>query len=164
MKSRAIGAGVGAALLVLAGCGDKTAEAPPQAVGTLPDNPTGITVTDAKVQLPVVAGRPGVAYFTVSQANGAPRTIVAVEVAGAGRAEMHETMDNGGMSSMKPVARVPIEPGNSVEFAPGGRHVMLFGIDPKLRAGGETEIIVSFAEGDSATAKADIVTLAGSAG
>jgi len=163
MLGKAIGAALGAVLLTLAGCGEKPAEPiQPQAVEVAPVNPPGITVTDATVRLPVIAGRPGVAYLTVSQANGAPRSITGIEVASAGRAEMHETMEMDGMSSMKPIDRVPIEPGKSVEFAPGGRHVMLFDLDPKLRAGDETELIVRFAEGDTATAKATVTALGGS--
>ena len=150
--------GIAAVLLTaLAGCGEKPAEPPAEPVATNgPDNPPGIALSDARVQLPVVSGRPGVAYFTVAQASGAPRSIAGVDVQMAGRAEMHETAGE----TMKPVASVPVGPGKAVKFEPGGFHAMLFDLDPKLRFAKEVELTVTFDNGDKATARAPVSTLA----
>ena len=69
-------AGLSGLALALTGCGEKAPQEPAAASSSAdatPENAPGIALTDAIVQLPVVAGRPGVAYFTVSQGNGAPR-------------------------------------------------------------------------------------------
>ena len=55
--------------------------APTTQAEAAPENAPGITLGQARVQLPVVPGRPAVAYFTLSQANGAPRAVAAVHVA-----------------------------------------------------------------------------------
>ncbi len=160
MRTRPIGLALGALFLALGGCGEKPAEpAGSDTAQAAPDNPPGIVVSDAQIRLPAVSGRPGVAYFTVSQANGAPRSIAAVDVAMAGHAEIHETMKSGDASTMQPLASVPLAAGTSVEFAPGGKHVMLYDLAPQLRTADEVELTVIFDGGDKATVKAKVRTV-----
>lgn len=148
------------ATLALAGCGDKTpapaaSESGAPAADT-PDAAPGITVSDAVVQLPAVAGNPGVAYFTIAQGNGAARKLVAVHVDGFARAEMHESTDASGVMTMKKLDSVAIEAGKTVEFKPGGNHVMLFDADGALKAGGTTELTVTLDNGDKASVTAAV--------
>jgi copper(I)-binding protein len=144
----------------LAACQAQAPEpAPTEAADATPENAPGIALGDARVQLPAVSGRPGVAYFSVSQANGAPRKLVAVHVDGAGRSELHQTVQEGGVSSMKPVAEVPIGPGRTVKFEPGGYHAMLFNLDPSLAAGKPAELTVTFDNGDKASVAASVGTV-----
>ena len=142
--------------LALAGCGSNAPQPEPsQAVAPSPDAPPGITLSEARVQLPLVSGRPGAAYFTVSQANGAPRKVVGVSVEMAGRAEMHET--KGG--TMAPVGEVVIGAGKTIKFAPGGYHVMLDDLDPKLRFAKDAELTLTFDGGDKASMRAPVTTM-----
>lgn len=142
--------------LALVSCGSTEPQpAPSDAAMPSPEAPPGITLSDARIQLPLVSGRPGAAYFTVSQANGASRTIIAVAVEMAARAEMHET--KGG--TMLPVSQVPVGAGKTVKFAPGGYHAMLFDLDPKLRFTKDAELTVTFDGGDKASARAPVTTM-----
>ena len=142
--------------LALAGCGSNEAQPSPSVVAQpAPDAPPGITLSEARIQLPLVSGRPGAAYFTVSQANGAPRKVVGVAVEMAGRAEMHRT--TGG--AMVPVSEVEIGAGKTIAFAPGGYHVMLFDLDPKLRFAKNVELSLTFDGGDKASARAPVTTM-----
>ncbi|QGN53317.1 copper chaperone PCu(A)C [Novosphingobium sp. Gsoil 351] len=156
MAIKAFAAGAMAALaLALASCGSQPQPDASETAVSEPEAPPGITLSDARVQLPLVSGRPGAAYFSVSQANGAPRKVVGVAVEMAARAEMHET--KGG--SMAPVSEVPIGPGKTVKFAPGGYHVMLFDLDPKLRFTKDVELTVTFDGGDKASTRAPVTTM-----
>lgn len=159
MAARAIlGMVAGGLALALGGCGSNEPQpAPAEVAQPSPEAPPGVTLSDARIQLPLVSGRPGAAYFTVSQANGAPRTVVGVEVEMAGRAEMHQT--KGG--SMAPVGKIEIGAGNTVKFEPGGYHVMLFDLDPKLRFSKDVTLTVLFDEGGKAVARAPVTTMAG---
>ena len=47
---------------------------------------------------------------------------------------------------------VEIGPGASLAFEPGKLHVMVFDLDAKLQAGGETEMTLTFADGDKLSA------------
>lgn len=160
-------AGFTMAALALAGC-NKQAPAPaPSATASLdatPANAPGTTLTDAVVQLPAVAGNPGVAYFTIAQGSGPSRKLVAVHVDGAGKAEMHQSMSKDGMMAMAPLGDVALDSGKSVVFKPGGNHVMLFDLAPSLKAGGVTEVTITLDNGDKASAKAKVVAPGEAAG
>ncbi len=119
------------AAAMLAGCSD----------------PQELAVDAAWVRLPAVADRPGVAYFTI-HGGPAPATLIAVSSGWAIRADMHETMSGaGGMMQMKPLASVAIPANGTVAFAPGGRHVMVYGINPAVHAGDTMTFTFTFADG-----------------
>ncbi|WP_404481040.1 copper chaperone PCu(A)C [Novosphingobium sp. BL-52-GroH] len=109
-----------------------------------PDAKPGLVASDGKLVLPVVAGRPGAVYFTVRNDGAEPVTLAGVHVDGAAKAQMHQT--NGG--SMSAIESLPIDPGASVVFAPGGLHVMAFDLSPKVQAGGTAELTLTFSDGD----------------
>ena len=119
-----------------------------------------MALSDARVQLPAVPGRPAVAYFTLSSGS-TPAELVAVNVAHFARAEMHESKMSGGMMTMDPVARVAIAPGKPVSFAPGGYHVMLFDGDGTLKPGQTTDLTATLANGDKISTNAKVVATGG---
>lgn len=141
---------VSAALLALAGCGDSgKQESRNEASATAaptngPDAKPGLSVADGVLVLPAVKGRPGVAYFALTNASDAPTTLAAVFVEGAGKAEMHET--KGG--TMAPMSWAQIDPGATVKFERGGKHVMLFDIADTVKPGGTVEMTLTFSGGD----------------
>lgn len=156
--------GLSTLALTLAACGQKAEDPTAQASSSTtagPESAPGIAVTDAMVRLPAVPGTPGAAYFTVSQGSGAPRKIAAVHVEGVERAEMHETTERNGISSMQQVKDVPIDAGKSVQFKPGGLHVMLFDVADTLKAGGTTELTITLDNGDKISVPARIESLGG---
>lgn len=107
-----------------------------------------VRVEGAIVTLPAVAGRPGAAYFTMT-APGEGVRLQRVESASAGRTELHE-------AGMRPVAEVPLPAGEAASFAPGGRHVMLFELDPALQPGGRIALTFTFAGAAPVTAQAEV--------
>lgn len=128
------------AALALAGCG----------------GPRDAAADDAWVRLPAVAGRPGAAYFTLH--GGAAETALArVTTDAAARAELHESMAMGHMTTMRPLASVPLPAGGTIRFAPGGNHVMLFDLKPGLAPGGSATLRLTFADGTVATVPARLV-------
>ncbi len=135
-------AGLFAVAMLIAGCGRQPA--------------AGLNVTGAWVRLPAVGGRPGAAYFTVRGGAAADR-LTAVDSPSAQRAELHEGGMMNGMMTMRPMSGVDVPAGGRVAFAPGGDHVMLFGIDPALRSGGTLPLRFRFASGVTRTAEAKLV-------
>lgn len=99
-----------------------------------PRRTDGVTVEDAWVRLPVVAGRPGAAYFTLR--NGGPATTLeGVASAKVGRIELHESMGDGGVMRMSALPTVELPAGATVTFEPSGKHAMLFDVDPAVKPG-----------------------------
>ena len=62
---------------------------------------------------------------------------------------MHETMNMGSMSEMRPLERIPVRDGETLRFAPGGRHLMLFDIARDVAAGGRIDLVLHFERGDA---------------
>ena len=152
MTGRMTGRMIVAAAALLAGACDRTA-------GGRPPEQRG--VSGAHLILPAVPGRPGVLYFVLQSdpryASAADvQRLRGVSVAGVGRTEIHQSMSHGGMSMMRPLASVPLRNGPN-RFCPNGLHVMLFDIDPKLKAGGEAAFRLDFGGGEPLTARAAVL-------
>ena len=113
-------------------------------------------VEGAWVRLPAAPGRPGAAYFHLR--NGATaETLVGVSTPAAIRSELHESMSAGGAMSMAPVKSVALGAGESVTFAPGGKHVMLYDLSPTLKAGDKVPLTLTFADGETMQTEAMLV-------
>src|SRR3546814_10556828 len=78
-------------------------------------------------------------YFTITGGTQ-PQTIVGASSPSAKKAELHESRMTGGTMRMTPLARLVVGKGETTVFAPGGKHVMLFGLDPKVKTGGSVRI------------------------
>lgn len=132
-------AAIACASLALAACGQQPDSAP--------EAKPGLSVSDARLALPVMRANPGAAYFSLTNAGDKPATLASVAITGAGKTEMHET--KGG--SMAPVASVAVAPGQTVKFEPGGLHVMAFDLSQDFQPGFSTEMTLIFADGDKLT-------------
>ena len=133
----------------------------PAALAAAPAAP--VTVTAAWVRLPAVPGRPAAAYFTLTGGAVAAR-LTGVASPAAKRAEMHRSATADGIASMAAVAEVAIPPRAIVRFASGGYHVMLFGLDSKLRPGQPVPLTLRFAGGGTTTVAAKAVAAGGDDG
>jgi periplasmic copper chaperone A len=110
-------------------------------------------LSKAQITLPAVKGNPGAAYFTLSNNTDAAVTLTGVTVAGAERAEMHET--TGG--AMEPLASVAVPAKTQLTFAPGGRHAMVFGMPAQLAPGGKVSLTVQLADGSKVATDAEVL-------
>ncbi len=143
---------LGTAMLALSGCH----HAPTVPTGVTATS-RGIVVSQARLVLPAVKGNPGAAYFTVTNENGTPATLVRVDVAGAQNTEIHET--SGG--TMRSLAQVRIDRGQPVVFAPAGKHCMVFSLAPALAPGGASKIVLHFQDGTAISASLRIEAAGG---
>lgn len=78
------------------------------------------------------------------------RTDVVVVGAGSrafGEVSLHETMLVQGVSRMREVARLPIAAGATVEFKPGGLHLMLMQPEVALKEGMQLPVRLSLEDG-----------------
>lgn len=73
-------------------------------------------------------------YVTVTD-QGAPDRLVGVSTPVAGKAELHETIHEGNVMKMRPVAGVAVAVGAPVSLAPGGYHIMLTELKQPLTSG-----------------------------
>lgn len=118
--------------------------------------PAERAVEDAWARLPAAAGRPAAAYLTL-KGGASGTTLVSVASPAVERAELHEMANDGGVMRMGAVRSIPVPAGGEVKLAPGGLHIMLFGLQPGQNAGGTLPLILRFADGSSMTAEAKLI-------
>lgn len=114
----------------------------------------GIEVSDAWARSPMEDV--GAVYFTVSNAGDAADALVAVAVEVAQRAEIHETVMEGGEAQMQPVGSVEIPAGGEMAFEPGGYHVMLFDLVEPLVEGDTISLTLTFEEAGEVQVDAEV--------
>jgi periplasmic copper chaperone A len=105
-----------------------------------------IRVSDGWVRLSAVRDNPSAAYFTL-HGGEKDATLVSVTSPVAIRTEMHESMTKGTMSTMAPVRTVALPAGGTVEFKPGGKHVMLYYVNPGVKPGWTMDLRYTFSNG-----------------
>ena len=83
-------------------------------------------------------------YLTIDNRGTNDLTLVGVAVEGAGRAELHTVVQDGGNAVMRRVESLKIPAGSSVALEPGGTHVMLFDVNPPLVTGNPMMVTLTF--------------------
>lgn len=119
--------------------------------------PSRVHADHAYVRLPAVAGRPAVAYFTI---HGGPADTVLLSVTSPVviRTELHESMTGAGnMAHMAPIKSVAVPAGTSIAFAPGGRHAMLFNVNPSVLPGSNVQLLLTFTDNTRLSVTAPVV-------
>ena len=84
-----------------------------------------LTVSDVRLFAPLTKSRAAVGYLTLHNQSNAPLTIESISSTNFGNIQMHETVIRDGVARMQALPAVIIEPGSSLEFAAGGKHLML---------------------------------------
>lgn len=122
-----------------------------------------LAVDKAWVRLPAVPGHPGAAYLII-HGGPQPARLVAVESDAAGSSELHQSMKagasgmTGGMTGMQRLDGMVVPARQDVLFAPGGNHVMLFGLSPQLKPGDRMTLSVRFERGQPLAVDAKVVS------
>ncbi len=124
-----------AGALMLAGCSDS------------PVNNNRLMVESGYVNLPASPDRPAAGYFTV---RGGPAAVDLLDVTStmALRTELHESVREGEMMTMRKVTAVPVPAGGRLEAKPGGVHVMIWGINDAAAQAGRLPMIFLFSNND----------------
>ena len=73
-----------------------------------------------------------------------------------GRIELHETLSENGVSRMVPLEDATFGPGEPLVFEPGGRHAMLFDMDPALAPGSTIPLVFRFDPAPPVTVEAEV--------
>ena len=87
----------------------------------------GIEVTDAWIRKMPPGVSNTAAFMTITNHTGSAVTLTGVSMDDAGHVMMHETKIVDDMAKMQHLDTVVIE--QSVNFEPGGKHVMIMGLD-----------------------------------
>lgn len=122
-------------------------------LGTMPAAACDLKVTNAWIReappgLMTLAG-----YATLSNDSGKSLHIVKAWSAAFAAIEMHESVIEHGMASMRELKTLDIPAHQQVIFAPGGRHFMLMGATKDLHKGDAVEISLQDQHGCTTVAR-----------
>jgi copper(I)-binding protein len=122
--------------------------------------PAPLTVSQARIRwLP--GDLPMAGYFRITSHAMRPLYLVGATSPAFGALMLHRSMEEAGISRMEPVDRVTLNPEQTVEFAPGGYHLMLMQRKQDVHAGQELPVTLRFSDGEIFTARFKLVGVQG---
>lgn len=87
----------------------------------------------------------GGGYLTIENKGSAPDRLIGGSGDVAGKVEVHEMAVNNGVMTMRPLEKgLAIEPGKTVQLAPGGYHLMLMDLKSPLKQGDKVPVTLEF--------------------
>ena len=96
--------------------------------------------------------------LTIENRTDTSDTLIAVSTPDASRASVHRSVvDEAGRSTMEPVDQLEVPAGETIEFAPGGLHVMLDEPTRDLQVGDEISLTFTFEVAGDRTLTAPVV-------
>lgn len=139
-------AAVAAALLAITGCASGSAEEAAAAAEP------SVSVSDAWVRATTGTDDPSMsaAFLSLKNEGDQPVTLTGASSPVAQKTELHEmALVDGDAVMQKMDGGIRIDPGSGQILMPGGRHVMLMGLDDELAAGDEVDLVLEFSDGSS---------------
>ena len=115
-----------------------------------------VRVNGVWMRLPAAKSRPGGAYFRMEAGSEGTR-LLGVSSPAVRWIELHETETEGDKVRMKRRKEIEFPSRGELVFEPGGRHAMLFGINPKVKPGDRVPFTFSFNVAPPVTVDATVV-------
>jgi hypothetical protein len=103
-----------------------------------------IVVSEAWARPTIGSSTQGVIYLTITNKGSASDTLTTASTPAAGKVEFHAMDMSGGMMKMRAMPSVAIAAGESIEFSPGGNHIMLEDVTSPLKTGDTIELTLTF--------------------
>ena len=137
--------GVGSALLAVALCAASAADEVP-----------AIAIDGAWVRALPPTRSNTAAYMVIENSGGAAVTIVGASSDLAERVEIHTTREVDGLQRMVQLEQLELAPGQRLELAPGGTHLMLLGLEQMPVAGQQVPLCLQPAAGEEVCVSAEV--------
>jgi len=116
----------------------------------MPAQAQDVTAGSLKISAPWARATPkgasvGGGYLTITNTGTMPDRLVGGATDISSRFEIHEMSMAGGVMKMRMMPMgVEIKPGQSIEFKPGGYHLMFLGLKQPLEQGGHVKATLQF--------------------
>jgi len=103
-----------------------------------------ITVTNAWVRAMPPSFKHTAAYLTINNGSSEKIRLIGVKTDAAVTGELH-TMDlANGQMKMKQIDRIVVQKNDSIDLKPGGKHIMLIGLNRPLNEGDKVSLTLIF--------------------
>jgi copper(I)-binding protein len=123
-------------------------------------NLAGLKISDAWARASIGPGLVGVAYFTLHNEGAAPAELLAVTTPAASEAKLHSTEMEDGVMKMRALKDLTVAPGETLQLAPGGSHVMLTGLAKPLEEGSSFPLTLDFGEAGTVELWVEVLSVA----
>ncbi len=98
-----------------------------------------------------------VGYFAVKNTGTRKRELLKITSPLSSGITLHQSsVDAQGISRMWPMGKLDIEPGQTVTFAPNGKHLMLAGLTQPLRVGQRVPVTLVFGDEEAVTVQLEV--------
>ena len=95
-------------------------------------------------------------YFKAINNSDKADTLLSVKSDVAKMVQMHETFSKNGMMGMRQVKAIPIKSKSTLEFKPGGYHVMVMNLKKDLKKGSLAKFTLHFKYAGDVTVRAPV--------
>ena len=122
------------------------------------------TIEGAWVRMPPPVVDAAAGYLVLKNSGDKDVSVVSIECDAAAEPEFHSMQTHDGMVHMQKMEEVLVPAGGSLEFAPGGNHLMLKGLTRELMAGDKVLLKIRFSDGKAANVEAEVLDMRGNSG
>ncbi len=115
--------------------------------GEVSTGKNGINITKIWMRPVILINRPTAIYFTITNITDKDDKLVKAQSVLASRIELHTNIRKNGVLKMTQVENIPVAANSTVKVAPGGYHLMVFGVNRKYNKGDEFPLMLYFEKG-----------------
>jgi copper(I)-binding protein len=108
---------------------------------------SNLVVAGAWVRQPPPGSDVAAVYLSLENAGTRAVKLIGVECPLAAMVMLHESVESGGHSQMRPLTSISLAAGTAMAFSPGGKHIMLHGLAQPLHVGDRVPLVLVFAGG-----------------
>jgi copper(I)-binding protein len=126
-----------------------------------PVAPAPVEVKDGWVRWVPASSPNTAAYFAIENPSLLDDALVGASSPRARAVEVHRIVEVAGLKRMQRLTSVVVEPANRFEFAPGGFHLMLIGLDAPLQEGETIPLTLEFSRSGKVEVLFPVMTLVG---
>ncbi|WP_366655940.1 copper chaperone PCu(A)C [Fodinicurvata sp. EGI_FJ10296] len=132
-------------------------------VQTLAASGAGLSIEEPWARATAPNAPTGAVYVSITNTADEADRLTGAEGDVAERIELHDTeIDDDGVMRMREIdGGIPLPPGETVELAPQGQHIMLIGLDGPLIEGESFPLTLSFEQGDAVTVEVNVESIHG---
>ncbi|RUR57590.1 copper chaperone PCu(A)C [Vreelandella populi] len=116
-----------------------------------------LEVTNARLSL-LPGDTPGAGYFDLQNSGDETVTLVGAESPAFEHVEMHVSSEHNGMAHMHAIESIEIGPGERIEFAPKGHHLMFLRRAAPLSEGEKADVELKFSDEQRLPVTFDVVS------
>ncbi|GAB3281876.1 copper chaperone PCu(A)C [Parahaliea aestuarii] len=127
----------------------------------IPQAAAQLELSEAWVRALPPVQRNTAAYLHLSNTGESPVTVTGGNSPLAARVELHESTAADGMMRMRQLEVLTLAPGESLQLAPGGVHLMLLDLERMPAAGERVTLCLELAGGEEACTEAAVMRQAG---